>query len=321
MDVLQADLDDLAATFGKPVLVADTAYPFTLASNDSSTGLSFSDSSELDPGYRATLAGQAANFGDVLSVVQAVPNGLGLGAFYWEPTWTVVPGNGWDPTNPSSGDGWENQAMWNYSTRRSPRSQTSPRADPEQGRRVKSGSRESYSASCCPDPAVTAQFRHRRDSRTGPMSNETLMGSDSTELDMTQVEIGLAVLREACRQAVDELGGAVPEPQLRALLIFEDAGGSLDMRQLAAELIASVRAASKMCDRMRQAGLVTVEDIATSEAAPGWVLTDSGARLARWLKDRRRMALSKVVYSMRPHTRDALIYGLTELAAVPPEPS
>jgi len=52
---------------------------------------------------------------DVLSVVRAVPNGLGLGAFYWEPTWTVVAGNGWDPTNPSSGDGWENQAMWNYS--------------------------------------------------------------------------------------------------------------------------------------------------------------------------------------------------------------
>jgi len=51
----------------------------------------------------------------VLSVVQAVPGGRGLGAFYWEPTWTVVKGNGWDPANPSSGDGWENQAMWNYS--------------------------------------------------------------------------------------------------------------------------------------------------------------------------------------------------------------
>ncbi len=113
--MLQTDLDDLAAKFGKPVLVAETAYPFTLASNDSSTALSFDTSSELDPGYPATPAGQAANFADVLSVVQAVPNGLGLGAFYWEPTWTVVPGNGWDPANPSSGDGWENQAMWNYS--------------------------------------------------------------------------------------------------------------------------------------------------------------------------------------------------------------
>jgi arabinogalactan endo-1,4-beta-galactosidase len=115
LDVLQADLDDLAAEFGKPVAVAETAYPWTLTSGDPSTALSFDTSSELDHGYPATPAGQQANFQDVLSVVQAVPNGLGLGAFYWEPTWTVVPGNGWDPTNPSSGDGWENQAMWNYS--------------------------------------------------------------------------------------------------------------------------------------------------------------------------------------------------------------
>jgi arabinogalactan endo-1,4-beta-galactosidase len=115
LDVLQADLDGLAAQFGKPVFVAETAYPFTLASNDPTASLSFSDPAELDPGYPATPAGQAANFRDVLSVVQAVPGGLGLGAFYWEPTWTVVPGNGWDPADPSSGDGWENQALWDYS--------------------------------------------------------------------------------------------------------------------------------------------------------------------------------------------------------------
>jgi arabinogalactan endo-1,4-beta-galactosidase len=115
LDVLQTDLDGLAAQFKKPVFVAETAYPFTLASNDPTASLSFSTASELDPGYPATPAGQAANFRDVLSVVQAVPNGRGLGAFYWEPTWTVVKGNGWDPTNPSSGDGWENQALWNYS--------------------------------------------------------------------------------------------------------------------------------------------------------------------------------------------------------------
>ena len=78
------------------------------------TSLSFSDPASLDPGYPASPAGQAANFRDVLSVVQAVPNGMGLGAFYWEPTWTVVKGNGWDPTDPTSGDGWENQAMWDY---------------------------------------------------------------------------------------------------------------------------------------------------------------------------------------------------------------
>ena len=64
-----------------------------------------------------------------------------------------------------------------------------------------------------------------------------------------------------------------------------------------------------MCDRMQEAGLVTVEDIGTSRDALCCVLTDSGTRLARWIKDRQHMALSKVMYSMRPRTRDALIQG------------
>jgi arabinogalactan endo-1,4-beta-galactosidase len=60
LDVLQADLNGLTAKFGKPALVAETTYPFTLTSNDSSTSLSFSTSSELDPGYPAAIADFAA---------------------------------------------------------------------------------------------------------------------------------------------------------------------------------------------------------------------------------------------------------------------
>ena len=147
------------------------------------------------------------------------------------------------------------------------------------------------------------------------MSDETLVGIDSDELDMTQVETGLAVLRKACDTAAGKLGGAVPGVQLRAVLIVHDAGGGLDTRRLAAELTTSVAAAGNVCGRMQQAGLVTVEDITTGRGAPCWVLTGSGVRLARWIKDQQRMALCKVVYSMHPDARDALIRGLSELAA------
>lgn len=115
LDGLQTTLDDTAARYGKPIVLAETAYPWTLESGDPTAELSFSTASELETGYPATPAGQEAMFRDTLSIVQAVPNGLGLGAFYWEPTWTVVQGNGWDPTDPSAGDGWENQAMFDYS--------------------------------------------------------------------------------------------------------------------------------------------------------------------------------------------------------------
>jgi len=52
-----------------------------------------------------------------MNVLEAVPGDRGMGAFYWEPTWTAVPGNGWDPTDPSSGDAWENQALFDYNDR------------------------------------------------------------------------------------------------------------------------------------------------------------------------------------------------------------
>ena len=51
---------------------------------------------------------------DTMTVVRAVPGGRGLGIFYWEPTWTVVAGNGWDPADPASGNEWENQTLFNF---------------------------------------------------------------------------------------------------------------------------------------------------------------------------------------------------------------
>jgi arabinogalactan endo-1,4-beta-galactosidase len=114
LDVLQTDLDGLAAKYGKPAMAAETAYPWTMTNTTGINSVTSSNTT-LDPGYAATPAGQQENFRDVLSVVQAVPNGLGLGAFYWEPTWTIVSGNGWSTTDITSATGWENQAMFNLS--------------------------------------------------------------------------------------------------------------------------------------------------------------------------------------------------------------
>jgi arabinogalactan endo-1,4-beta-galactosidase len=113
---LQYNLNDLAARYQKDVVVAETAYPFTLANADAQKN-AVHTADQLTPGYSATEEGQAANLRDVMAVVRAVPNGRGLGIFYWEPTWTAVPGNGWDPTDPSSGNEWENQALFNFEQR------------------------------------------------------------------------------------------------------------------------------------------------------------------------------------------------------------
>ncbi|WP_261717562.1 arabinogalactan endo-1,4-beta-galactosidase [Streptomyces sp. FZ201] len=109
----QTTLDDAASRYGKPVFVAETAYPFRLDSEDAHENI-IDLASELVPGYPATTTGQTRWMNDIASIVEAVPGGRGLGVFYWESTWTAVTGNGWDSTDPSSGNGWENQALFGY---------------------------------------------------------------------------------------------------------------------------------------------------------------------------------------------------------------
>ncbi|MFE5797893.1 arabinogalactan endo-beta-1,4-galactanase [Streptomyces sp. NPDC056503] len=113
---LQTNLDDVSARYGKKVMVVETAYPFRLDSEDAHENI-IDLSSELVAGYPATPAGQSAWLRDVMNVVEAVPGGRGLGVVYWEPAWTAVTGNGWDPADPASGNGWENQALFDYDSR------------------------------------------------------------------------------------------------------------------------------------------------------------------------------------------------------------
>jgi arabinogalactan endo-1,4-beta-galactosidase len=99
---------DVISRYGKPVVIAETAAPFTLGNADN-TGNSINSACT---GYAATWAGQGAAFTAVQNAAKA---GGAIGVFYWEPTWTAVPGNGWDPANiAGSGDGWDNMAVFNW---------------------------------------------------------------------------------------------------------------------------------------------------------------------------------------------------------------
>jgi arabinogalactan endo-1,4-beta-galactosidase len=116
---LQFNLNDISAHYDKDVVVVETAYPFVLADDDGWPNI-IGDPGQLTAGYPATPEGQAAMLRDVISIVRAVPDGRGLGIFYWDATWTGVPGNGWDPTDPTSGNAWENQALFGFDDRALP---------------------------------------------------------------------------------------------------------------------------------------------------------------------------------------------------------
>ncbi len=115
---LQANLNDITSRYAKDVIVVETAYAFTNQNDDSLANIASSDMAT--PGYPFTPEGQRTMIRDIMSVVRGVNKGHGLGIFYWDATWTAVPGNGWDSTDPNSGNAWENQALFDYDDRALP---------------------------------------------------------------------------------------------------------------------------------------------------------------------------------------------------------
>jgi len=115
---LQFNLSDISARYGKDVIVVETAYAFTPLEEDSLANIL--GRTKMIDGYPMTPAGQRAMLRDIMSVVRAVPDGRGLGVFWWDATWTMVPGNGWDPADPRSENAWENQALFDFDDRALP---------------------------------------------------------------------------------------------------------------------------------------------------------------------------------------------------------
>jgi len=117
LDDLQHNLNDLAARYNKDIYIVETAYPFTPDSKDPTENII---TSQVVPGYPFTPEGQKRMLAGVMDVARAVPNGRCRGVFWWDATWTAVPGNGWDPRQPALGNNWENQALFDYNDRALP---------------------------------------------------------------------------------------------------------------------------------------------------------------------------------------------------------
>lgn len=120
MAALKANMDDVSARYHKPVIVVETAYAFTNKNGDA-LGNSYSGDTPME-NWPVSVAGQAAFLKDLMETVAAVPNGQGLGIFYWEPDWIPVKGTTWATRagmkyahdEGAMGDSWENQAMFDF---------------------------------------------------------------------------------------------------------------------------------------------------------------------------------------------------------------
>jgi DNA-binding MarR family transcriptional regulator len=104
----------------------------------------------------------------------------------------------------------------------------------------------------------------------------------------------------------------VPPGQVRALLIIE-ATDDLNVTGLARLLGASPSATSRLCDRLAAAGLLARLPAAASRREILLQLTDSGHRLAAWIREQRGSALLRVLEEISPDGRADLARGLIEV--------
>ena len=99
---LEATLNTLANRYNKPIVLAETAYPWTLQWFDNTNNIVGLPEHVL-PGYEATPDGQYAFLRDVIELVQNTHQGLGRGIFYWAPEYIPAAG---------LGSPWENVTLF-----------------------------------------------------------------------------------------------------------------------------------------------------------------------------------------------------------------
>jgi len=145
-----------------------------------------------------------------------------------------------------------------------------------------------------------------------PLDRDGCQRPGVTPADLDRAEAGLSVLLEAWQRAIEELGAMVPPAQVRALLIIE-AADDLNVTGLARLLGVSPSATSRLCDRLAAAGLLARLPAAASRREILLQLTESGQRVADWIREQRRAALIRVLEEISPDGRAVLARGLSEV--------
>lgn len=110
---LATTLTNIAKTYNKKVLVAETAYPYTFDNADSENNMVGDSSAMSYSNYSISVSGQAQALRDVFAAVASVNSsmsGYGLGAFYWAPEWIATDSSSWG----TYGSGWASSTSGNY---------------------------------------------------------------------------------------------------------------------------------------------------------------------------------------------------------------
>jgi len=106
LNELKTNLIQLSNQFNKPVVIAETAYPFTLNWNDWTNNIVGLEEQLILPDYPATPNGQL-DF--LLKVREICEETNALGFCYWGAEYVAF-----DGVESKNGSSWENQALFNF---------------------------------------------------------------------------------------------------------------------------------------------------------------------------------------------------------------
>ncbi len=103
--LLDANIRALVQRYSKEVMIAETAYPWTLQGNDNENNI-IGLENQLTAGYPATVTGQQKFLTDLSLLLKSIPDKKASGLFYWAPE---------DISAPGLGSVWENLALFDFS--------------------------------------------------------------------------------------------------------------------------------------------------------------------------------------------------------------
>lgn len=110
---LKQKIQELGKNYNKSILIAETAYSFTLDWNDWTNNVVGQNSQLILPDYPATNEGQKKFIHDIKSIMKEAENGIGF--CYWGAELIAWKGN--QATNASP---WENQAIFDFNNKALP---------------------------------------------------------------------------------------------------------------------------------------------------------------------------------------------------------
>ncbi len=106
LENLRSNLQSIGETTQKKIIIAETAYPFTLGWNDWTNNI-VGLPEQLIQGFEATTTGQKKFLTEIRNTISE--SAYGIGFCYWGAEWVAFRGK--EATNGSS---WENQALWDF---------------------------------------------------------------------------------------------------------------------------------------------------------------------------------------------------------------